>query len=99
MVMWQTSLDPFISTIPTQSSSLAAILLKLPGYCISVHIAIYLPTAGQDVQFVSALASLDSCIEDLVKMYPGVQVFLRGDSNVNPKNTSRVSLFQHFLSK
>ena len=50
MVMWQTSFDPFITIIPTQSSSLAAVLLQLPGHCISAHIAIYLPTSVNNKQ-------------------------------------------------
>ena len=99
MIMWQASLDPFVSIIPTQSSSIAAILLKLPGSCTSAHIAIYLPTAGQEVQFVSALASLDNCLGDLLNKHQDIQIFLRGDANVNPKNIARKSLFQHFLSK
>ena len=97
--MWLSTLDPFVSIIPTHSPSIAAILLKLPGSCLSAHIAIYLPTSGQEVQFVSALASLDSCLENLLVNHQDLQVFLRGDANVNPKNISRVSLFQHFTSK
>ena len=84
MVLWQTALDPFISVISTESSALAAVLLKIPGLCISAHIAIYLPTAGQEVQFVSALASLDSLLDDLLKKHDDLQVFIRGDANVNP---------------
>ena len=99
MIMWQSSFDPFMSIIPTTSSSVAAVLLKIPGLCTSAHIGIYLPTAGQEVQFVSALATLDSCIEDILFQHPDLQVFIRGDANVNPKNASRSSLFLHFLSK
>ena len=99
MVMWQMSLDPFVSIIPTQSSSVAAILLNIPGSCLSAHIAIYLPTSGQEVQFVSALATLDGCLEELLLQYQDLQIFLRGDANVNPRNVSRASLFQHFTSK
>ena len=51
------------------------------------------------MQFVSALATLDSCIEDILFQHPDLQVFIRGDANVNPKNASRSSLFLHFLSK
>ena len=89
MVMWQKTLDPFVSVISTDSPSMAAILLKIPGSCISAHVAIYLPTAGQEVQFVSALASLDNCLEELLDQYDDLQIFIRGDANVNPKNRSR----------
>ena len=99
MIMWQTSLDPYITIVPTQSSSIAAILLKIPGQCISAHLAIYLPTSGQEVQFVSALASLDSCLEDLLSRHEDIQIFIRGDANVNPNNVPRSSLFNHFTNK
>ena len=99
MILWKSVLDPFISIIPTESSSIAAILLNYPGYCISAHLAIYLPTAGKEVEFVSALASLDSCLDHLLNKHDKLQIFIRGDSNVNPKNTPRVSLFSHFLTK
>ena len=99
MVLWQTSLDPFVSVLPTDSPALAAIVLKIPGICISAHVAIYLPTAGQEVQFVSALASLDNCLVDLLNKHDDLQVFIRGDANVNPKNRPRASLLEHFLSK
>ena len=77
MVMWQTSLDPFITIIPTQSPSIAAILLNIPGYYPSAHVSLYLPTSGQEVQFVSALATLDNCLEDLLSKYENLQIFLR----------------------
>ena len=99
MVMWQKTLDPFVTVISTDSPSMAAILLKMPGSCISAHVAIYLPTAGQEAQFVSALASLDNCLEELLDQYDDLQIFIRGDANVNPKNRSRSSLLEHFLSK
>ena len=94
MVMWETSLDPYISVVPTTSSAVAAILLNLPGVSISAHVAIYLPTAGQEAQFLSALADL----EELLRIHENLRIFIRGDSNVNPKNQSRSSLLSHFLS-
>ena len=99
MVMWETSLDSFITVIPTTSSSLTALLLKIPGLVTSVHIAIYLPTSGKEVEFVSALSSLDCCIDDILDTNPNAQIFIRGDANVNQKNTHRSSLFSHFLIK
>ena len=99
MVLWQTSMDPYITIIPTNTSSITALLLKIPGYTVSVHLCIYMPTSGKEVQFVSAISCLDSCIDDILEKYPEAEVFVRGDANVNPKNTSRSSLFSHFLSK
>ena len=70
MILWKTSLDPFVSIIPTNTPSVVAVLLKVPGYIASVHVAIYLPTAGQEVQFISALSNLDTCLGDLLDKSP-----------------------------
>ena len=66
MILWQSSLDPFVTIIPTSSPSVAAIILRVPGYSITAHLAIYLPTSGQEVQFMTAQAVLDSCLDDLL---------------------------------
>ena len=99
MILWQATLDPYITVIPSDSPSIAAILMKVPGISSSVHVAIYLPTAGQEAQFVSALASLDHCLEELLVSDEDLQVFIRGDANVNPKNQSRSALLSHFITK
>ena len=46
MAIWKSDLDPFISPIPTQSDAILPILFKKPGEAPSVHVGIYLPTAG-----------------------------------------------------
>ena len=98
-ILCKTSLDPFINVIPINTSSVADIMLKVPGYIVSIHIAIFLPTAGHEVQFVSALSNLDICIDDFLEKYPETPAFNCGDANVNPKNTSRSCSFKHFLEK
>ena len=98
MVMWQTKLEPYIKVLHTDSTSLLPILLSIPGVTISVHIAIYLPTSGKEAEFVTALAALEVCIEQIKEEY-SCPIFLRGDCNVNPKNLSRAAIFKHFCSK
>ena len=99
MVMWETSLDSFITVIPTTSSSLTALLLKITGQTLSLHIGIYLPTAGKEIQFVSAMSSLDNCLEEVLERHPEIRIFVRGDANVNPKKNSRTTLLSHLQDK
>ena len=63
MAIWKLSLDPFITILPTSSPSVLAIALAIPDHVISCHVSIYLPTAGQENEFLSAISCLDSCLE------------------------------------
>ena len=99
MVLWKNSLDPFITVMPTSTPSVSVIVFKSPSSPICCHITIYLPTSGQENEFVSALSDLDSCIDQIKSSYLDPYIFIRGDANVNPKNTSRSSLFKFFLQK
>ena len=99
MVLWQSSLDPFVTVIPTSSPAVLAVSFTPPNHQISFHVSLYLPTAGQEVQFISALSGLDACLEDIVSNNDDPNIFIRGDANVNPKNTSRVPVFRHLLEK
>ena len=74
-------------------------MLKIPNYTTSCHIAIYLPTSGLEAEFVSAMASLDACLEEIYLKYDPCPIFIRGDANVNEKHASRAPLFKHFLDK
>ena len=58
LVMWAAYLDPYASIHPTTTSSFTALVLQIPGYQVSIHVALYLPTAGKDQDFVSELSSL-----------------------------------------
>jgi hypothetical protein len=98
MVMWRTELDPYITPLPTASSSFLPILLNIPGYSTSIHVAIYLPTAGRNSEFISALSLLDTFLLEAQVMY-SCPVFIRGDANCNPNNHERFALFTHFCSK
>ena len=99
LALWHSSLDPFITVLPTSSPSVLPLLLSIPGLSPSLHIGIYLPTSGRDPEFLTALAALDMVLLSLAETKPGVPVYIRGDANVNPNNTARKNMFQHFLTR
>ena len=96
--MWRSSLDPYITPLPTTSPAFLPILFQMPGFTSSIHISLYLPTAGKDPEFISSLSLLDSLLEDLMSTH-SCPIYIRGDANCNPNNKNRSSLFQHFLDK
>ena len=89
-------LDPYIKVINVLSTSFLPIVLTLPGSRPTIHVALYLPTHGQDTEFVSELASLRNCLEDLNTVYNYPSVYIRGDANVNAKSLSRVNIMKSF---
>ena len=99
MVLWKQCLDPFIDLVPSGSSSFLPVVVKLPGSHTSVHVSVYLPTHGKDVEFVSEIASLGNCLEDLCEKYDDPIIYIRGEMNVNAKNRPRVSMLKQLQSK
>ena len=99
LCLWKKHLDPYVSVIDLKTPSFTPLILKLPNFEISIHIAIYLPTHGKDLEFMSDLADLGICIEELQEAYPTAPLYIRGDGNVNVKNVNRVALLNHFLQK
>ena len=97
MMLWSRQLDPYIEVISTSSSAFLPIIFKMPGLRISIHVTIYLPTHGKDSQFVSDLADLRNCLDELVERFTDPIIYVRGDGNVNPNNTVRVILLQQFI--
>ena len=89
-------MEPYITVHPVHSSAFLPLVLKLHDTRTSVHIALYLPTHGRDAEFVSDLASLKNCIDDICTIHKDALVFIRGDSNCNQKNTNRMQLLAHF---
>ena len=98
MVGWRNNLDPFIAVYPVSSTSYLPIILSLPGAPVSIHIAIYLPTSGQDLEFSEQITSLRVTLEDLKEKYPNCTIYLRGDSNANINNKARYRMFQDFIT-
>ena len=92
MAMWKREYDPFITVHPVSSPSLLPLIFSPPWLTPSVHIAVYLPTAGRNTEFIEALAEVKSCIIELHNKYPDAAFFLRGDFNVSSTNQTRVNL-------
>ena len=86
LLMWAKHLDPYVSIYPTTSSAFTTLILQVPGYQVSIHVVLYLPTAGKEQNFVSELTELRICLEGIAVQYPGAVLFIRGDSNVNRNN-------------
>ena len=99
MVMWSKWLDPHIKVVSTSTSSFLPVVLTLPDCLPSVHVAVYLPTHGQDAEFMSELASLQNCLDSLNTAYSYPCIFIRGDANVNCKNTRRVNILTSFMER
>ena len=83
MVFWKKDLDPFISLNIPDTPAFLSVSLDIPGYIPMVHLAIYLPTAGKDSEFLSDLASMRIFIEKVKHERPAAAVFVRGDSNAS----------------
>ena len=99
MVMWQKSLDMYVSIFPVSSTAFLPLIYKPPGFPISVHFALYLPTSGKDSDFTEQITELSNCIDDLYEKYGDCLIFIRGDGNVNRNNLGRMKLFNLFLTK
>ena len=98
LMLWNKQLDPHIEVYKTSSPAFLPVILKKPGLRTSIHVALYLPTHGKDPQFVSELANLRNCLDELVERHHDPIIYIRGDSNVNPKNATRVTLLKQFLA-
>ena len=99
LVLWKTHLDPYITILKPVSSRILALVLDQPGFQISVHITIYLSTAGHDPQYVQDLALLQETINEVKLKYPDSVIYLRGDANASiiPRsNNKRDDLFKYF---
>ena len=97
LVLWKSSLDSFISVHPVSTSSFLPVIYKPPDLPTSIHIALYLPTSGLEIEFIEELTKLTVVINDLTNIYPGALIFLRGDCNVNVKNATRSKIFDDFV--
>ena len=98
MVVWKKWLDPYIIA-PSQpvSSSFQPVILTLPSCPVSIHISVYLPTSGKDMEYSSALTDLQACIDNLLEVYPDALIYLRGDFNTNRNNLNRCRQLAAFM--
>ena len=98
MIMWRQEHDPFVTILPFSSTSFLPILFCPPDLPPTIHVAVYLPTAGRDSEFIEALSGLDAFISEVFEKYPGSPVYLRGDFNVGKNNYTRMGLLKFFCS-
>ena len=98
MVIWKSNIDKYISIYPVSTSSFLPVIFSPPGSPVSVHIALYLPTSGQESKFVNEITQLRFVIEEIKEKYPDCLLYLRGDCNVNKNNRDRNNVFMSFCS-
>ena len=60
--LWDKDLDPYITILEPRSSRILALVLDKPGYQISIHLNIYLHTAGKEANFLEDLALLEDIL-------------------------------------
>ena len=98
MILWKRSICEFVTVLATPTPSFTAIMFHPPGCYSSVQVALYLPTSGKEAEFVEDISKLQIFLEDLLMKDPELLIFIRGDSNVNSKHTTRLKIFQSFMS-
>ena len=98
LVLWRSYLDPYISVHKPESSAFLPIILNLPDTTTTIHVALYLPTAGKDAEYMAELAKLKVSLEELNQQFPHSIIFLRGDANSSKSNPRRNSIFQSFCN-
>ena len=76
MILWKVSHDPYISVHPVSSASILPIIFNPPDSPTSIHIAVYLPTHGQDCKFVEELSSLEICLQELHDLFISVEILM-----------------------
>ena len=100
--MWKKHLDPYISVLDPTSSHVLAIAYEKPGLQTSIHITVYLSTAGKDSDFMKDLANLQATIDIVVDKYPDSFLFVRGDANaciLARNHNRRDELFKYFADE
>ena len=102
LALWSNHLDPFISIINVTSSRFIVLVLDIPEHPITIHIGIYLPTAGLETEYVQELSKLENTFDELNEKFPNATIFVRGDANsslaIRPGN-KRDILFKYFCDR
>ena len=96
MILWKHSLDNFVTILPSETSSFLGLLFHPPYSPPSLHISLYLPTSGREAEFIEEITKLADFIDTVLDKHPGALLFIRGDSNVNSNNITRLSTFSEF---
>ena len=102
LVFWKKYLDPYISTINVDSSRFLIFVFNHPNYPKTIHVSVYLPTAGLENEFIEEISKLEASLDHLAAEHPDATVFIRGDANASltprPGN-KRDTLFRYFCEK
>ena len=98
MILWKKCFDPFIYPVKSISPSFLPIIFCYPGVIPSIHVSLYLPTAGKDVEFAEEVVKLDNCLNEIRNAHPEAPIFIRGDANANEKDTKRQIIFRKFCN-
>ena len=97
MILWRKHLDKFVTPcLNLASPSFLPFVLSYPGLPTSIHVSIYLPTSGHDIAFTEEVIKLDNALQTLCEKHPEALIYIRGDANVNRKNTIRKIIFSKF---
>ena len=101
MTLWRKELDPYVTILEPTSSRILVLVLDVPGFQVSIHINIYLPTAGKEEEFMEQLALLEDTIDHINEKYADSVLYIRGDANASPSprnDNNRDKLFNFFLT-
>ena len=100
LALWRKELDLFVRILDPPSSRILALVLDKPEYQVSIHVTIYLSTAGKDPEFMEDLTLLSDTIDDIQEKHPDCILYIRGDANASyiprPSQTKCDSLLKHF---
>ena len=87
------SLSPHLKVLKTPSPSFMSVLLSPPGLLPSLNIAVYLPTAGRDGEWLATLVELEKHVVEVIEKYnEHLETFIRGEFNASSKNKMRAAL-------
>ena len=99
MDLWEASLDPYISILPSSTPSVLLLILDIPGCAMTAHIGIYLPTRSLEQEWTIAMGLLSMTVEDILTSHPGIPIYIRGDDNTNPNHPTRPGVLTEFLNQ
>ena len=94
MILWKRELDQYVSVQASPSSSFLAIVFSPPGHPPTIHLSVYLPTAGKDREYTEEVLKIAQFVTELGGKYPGASIYIRGDLNTNPKDKNRGIIFK-----
>ena len=99
MVLWNSSLSPFMKVLQSSSSSFISVLFSPDNLLPSVHIGVYLPTSGREGEWLASLSELEEHIADIAERFDPFSLFLRGDFNCKSKNHTRIPYLEAFIQR